>query len=591
MAIADIIVRIATDASRAADDVDAAAGKFGKFQERMSALAVPAGIAVGAIAAFGKQAVDSASATQQAMGAVDSVFGASAGVVKQWAADAAGAVGLSQSAYGDLAAVAGASLKSMGMSQADAADQTGKLITLGADLAATFGGTTAEAVGALTSALRGEADPAERLGLKLNQTTVAARMAADGTDKLTGTALDAAKAQTIMQLATEQASGANGQFARETDSAAGSAQIAAAQYENAKSALGTGLLPVVAAVTEKFAGLAQWVGENSDLVLTLVGIIGGLAAAVLAVNAAMAVASAAQVAWTAIQAAGKIATAAMTAAQWAFNAAMAANPVGLVILAVAALIAGIILLWNNCEGFRNFFIDLWNKVGAAAEAAWNWIKETAAAAWDAVVGTVSRAAQAVQDGVGAAVDWIVGKWTSLKDFVAGVWQAITSSASDAWNNVKSTITGVWDAIKSAIGSVVDWIVDKWNAIKSAGTACWNAIKSALDALMTPFRAIKDAVSWLIDKLKAAWDWASKLIAKIPFVGSFLSSAPAVAAAPSAATSIGLRSGISARAGTRRAGAGAGTQIIVQGALDPVAVANQIESLLLRQRRRLGGVAL
>ena len=565
---ADIIVRIATDASRAADDVDQAAGRFGKFQASMQSMVAPATVALGAVAAFGKQTVDSASAVQQAMGAVDSVFGTSAGAVKEWAAGAADAVGLSTSAYGQLAAVTGASLKSMGLSTDEAAASTKDLITMGADLASTYGGTTEEAVQALGSALRGEADPAERFGLALKQSNVAARMAADGTDKLTGTAFEAAKAQTIMALATEQAAGANGQFARESDTAEGSAQRAAAQYENMKAALGEQLLPVMAQVMAALSSFAQWVSENSALVLTLVGIVGGLAAAVLAVNAALALASAATAVWNGIQLVGKGITAAATAIQWAWNAALAANPLGLVILAIVAVIAGIVLLWNKCEWFRDLVTASWEAIAGAATAAWDFIKGAAETVWN----------------------WIADKAKAVGDIVVGVWDAIKGAAETVWNWIKDTIGAVWGWIVDKANGAGATIENIWNGIKSVGTSCWNAIKSAVDALLTPFRAVKDAVSWLIDKLKMAWDWATKVISKIPFVGGMMSAAaPAAAVTPAASTSAGLRSGL-VRSGTR-AGGPAGVNITVTGALDPVAVAEQIESLLTRQARRTHGVSI
>lgn len=593
---ADIIVRIATDASRAANDVDQAAGKYGKFAASMESMVAPATAVVGVIGLFGKQAVDAASSTEQAMGALDSVFGASADAVKGWAAGAAEAVGLSESAYGQLASVAGASLKSMGMDQAAAADQTGKLIVLGSDLAATFGGTTAEAVGALTSALRGEADPAERLGLKLNQATVAARMAADGTDKLTGTALDAAKAQTIMTLAAEQAAGANGQFARESDTAAGSAQIAAAQYENASAAIGKELLPVVAAVTEKLAGLAKWVGENSSLVLTLVGVVGGLAVAVLAVNAAIALASAATAVWNGLQLAWKGITAVATAVQWAWNAAMAANPVGIIIIAIAALIAIIVLVVTNWEWFRDTFLAVCQAVGDAAETAWNWIKETAGAAWDWIVGKITEAADAIKAVIGGVADWIMGAWDTVKGFVLGVWDAIRSGAETVWNGIKSFIESIMNGIKSVIDGALSFIIGLWDKLKSAGTSAWNAIKSVAEAVVWPFTKVRDAIQWVIDKLKTAWEWAQKVISKIPFVGGMLSasgagtvSAAAFYATPSAATSRGLSAGLTRR---RTGGAGAApVSIVVQGALDPVGVAEQIDAILRGQHRRTRGVAI
>jgi hypothetical protein len=568
--VARIQIEITADASRAQRAADQTASSYDKFASGMGTLAVPAGIAAGAIGMFGKAAVDAASATEQSMGALESTYGDSAGQVKAWAAAAAQNVGMSESSYAQLAAVVGKSMQSMGLDQAAAADATGNLITVGADLAATMGGTTQEAVEALGSALRGEADPAERFGLNLKDATVKAKMAADGTDQLTGAAHDAAKAQAIMALATEQAGAANGAFARESDTAAGSAQIAAAEYENAKAALGEGLLPILAAVTEALGGLARWVGENSTLVLTLAGIVGGLAVAVLAVNAAMAIATAAQAAWSAIQLIGTAVSGGLTAATTALSTAMAflaANPIILVIAAVAALVAGIIWLWNNCEGFRNFVTGMWEAIAAAAAACW----------------------EAIKSAVGAAWDWIVDKANTVGAFLKGLWESITGAASAAWESVKNVVTGVWDGIRSAISGVVDWLVNAWENVKRVGVSCWEAIKRAVDVLLTPFRAIKDAVQWLIDKLKQAWDWAVKVISKIPFVGSMLgASTAAVSGVPASAAGFGaapLPTGRSARTG------GGGIVVNVTGALDPVAVAEQIEQLLRRQHRRTQGVAI
>lgn len=570
--VATIRIQITGDANSAQRAADQAASSYEKFGAGMQQLAVPAGIAVAAIGGFAKAAIDSASNTQQAMGAVDSVFGSSAGAVKEWAAAAAHSVGMSESSYGQLAAVVGASMQSMGMDQAQAADQTSKLITMGADLAATYGGTTQEAVEALGSALRGEADPAERFGLSLKDSAVKAKMAAEGTDKLTGAAYDAARVQAIMALATEQAAGANGQFARETDSAAGSAQIAAAEYENAKAVLGEQLLPVMAAVTEAFAGFAKWVGENSTLVLTLAGIVGGLAAAVLVINGAMAVAAAAQAAWSAAQLIGTAASGGLTTATAALSAAMAflaANPIILVIAAIVAVVAAVVLLWNKSDAFREFILGMWDAVTGAATACWEAIKGAAVAAWD----------------------WITGKVREAADFIAGVWEAIKSGAPWEWIKEKAAAAWGWIVEKAnAAGEVIRGI---WENIKSVGVACWEAIKWAVDALLTPFRAVKDAVQWLIDKLKAAWDWATKLLAKIPFVGDMIggTAAPAVSAVPAAA-SVYRAAPVTGGALTRtRSAAGGGIVVNVSGALDPVAVANQIESLLLRQRRRTRGTEI
>src|SRR5690606_19832279 len=122
--------------------------------------------------------------------------------------------------------------------------QTNDLVGLGADLAATFGGSTSDAVSALSSLLRGERNPIERYGVSMNEATVKAKMAALGLDGLTGEAEKNAKLQATLAILTEQTADAQGQFAREADTAAGAAQIATAKQEDMRAKIGTGLLPI-----------------------------------------------------------------------------------------------------------------------------------------------------------------------------------------------------------------------------------------------------------------------------------------------------------------------------------------------------------
>ena len=115
----------------------------------------------------------------------------------------------------------------------------------------------------------------------------------------------------------------------------------------------------VAAVTK---GLASFVRQAA------------LAIASVARQAAAWVAeTAAKVAATAATVAHSIATKASAAAQWLLNAAMTANPIGLVVAAIAALVAGIVLAWKNNETFRRIVIGVWNAIKTAAVAVWNWL--------------------------------------------------------------------------------------------------------------------------------------------------------------------------------------------------------------------------
>jgi hypothetical protein len=230
----------ASDASRALGDVEGKAGKFGKA---MGVAGAAAGAAVAAIGGIAVAAFNAASALEQSTGAIDSVFGDWAIDIEQ-AADAAVALGLSKNSYQELAAVIGSQLKNAGMSIGDVTDNTQDLIAKGSDMAAVFGGSAADAVGALSSALKGEMDPIERYGVTLNQAAIDAKLAALGLDGLEGSAAQAAKTQAVLALINEQTAQTMGATARESDTAAGKMAQLSAWWENAKATLGEKLLPV-----------------------------------------------------------------------------------------------------------------------------------------------------------------------------------------------------------------------------------------------------------------------------------------------------------------------------------------------------------
>ena len=206
----------------------------------MGGLVGPATAVLGGIAALGAGAVSAASDLEQVAGGTEAVFGDSAKQIEAWASTAAKSVGLSSAEYQTFAAQIGAQLKNAGVPMDEIAGKTDEMIRLGADLAATYGGSTADAVGALGSAMRGEADPAERYGLALGGTAIQAELAAKGQENLEGAAGSAAKAQAIMEKVTRDAGGAIGQYARESDTVAGRQQELGASIQDTSAALGTG---------------------------------------------------------------------------------------------------------------------------------------------------------------------------------------------------------------------------------------------------------------------------------------------------------------------------------------------------------------
>jgi hypothetical protein len=252
-------------------------GKLGRFGSAIGNAArtfgpLAAAAAAGAVLKIGVDSIKAASDTQQAFGAIDSIFGRNSERVKEWANNAAQQVGLARGEYATLATTLGASLKNSGLE--GYTQKTRDLITTAGDLAATFGGTTSEAVSALSSLLRGETDPIERYGVSIKASDVAARLAAQGQDKLTGASKTQAEMQARLKLLTEQTTDSTGAFKRESNTLAGQQQRLSAEFQNAKDKLGQALIPALTkglgAVNDLFAGG----GKLSGAMDKLAGIVG-----------------------------------------------------------------------------------------------------------------------------------------------------------------------------------------------------------------------------------------------------------------------------------------------------------------------------
>jgi hypothetical protein len=193
--------------------------------------------------------VKAASELEQNLGALQSVFKENAGQMEEWATAAASSVGLAKSEYAGLATILGSQLRNMGVDAAQLGQQTDDLIRVGADLSAQFGGSTKDAVAALSSLLRGEREPIKRFGVSLGEVDIQAKLLEMGLAGLTGEAGKNAKLQATLALLYEQTADAAGAFTRESTTLAGAQQRLAAGTENLFATFGTALLPAMVAVT------------------------------------------------------------------------------------------------------------------------------------------------------------------------------------------------------------------------------------------------------------------------------------------------------------------------------------------------------
>jgi hypothetical protein len=250
-------------------DAEQATSKFEGGVSKTASLVkgLLAGAAAAAVAAFAKDSIRAFSDLEQSIGSVESVFGSAADSITDKARGAANQYGLAASEFNQSSALIGAQLKNqLGLNVDEAAGKTQELIGKASDLAATFGGTTADAIGAIGSLLRGERDPIERYGVSINDAAIQARALELGLADASGEVDKTAKATAALDLLNEQTADSTGQFAREADTLAGKQQRVNARLENTKALLGQALAPAMSGALDLTGHLTT---ALSDLALSM----------------------------------------------------------------------------------------------------------------------------------------------------------------------------------------------------------------------------------------------------------------------------------------------------------------------------------
>ena len=178
-----------------------------------------------------------------------------------------------------------------------------------------------------------------------------------------------------------------GTFGGATATAAGTAEGQMKRFgiaiSEAKENIGAALIPVVEKALPLLTAMGSWAQENTTTFLIIAGVIGGIGVAILAANAAIRI-------WT-------LGAQIATAAQWLWNAALTANPLGLIVVGIAAVIAILAILYTKFEGVRKIVDNVFG-----------FIK-------DVVVGSVDVITTYVQT-------------------VLGVYKTIFNTIAKLWNN-------------------------------------------------------------------------------------------------------------------------------------------------------------
>ena len=235
-----------------------------------------------------------------------------------------------------------------------------------------------------------------------------------------------------------------------------------------------------------------------------------------------------------------------------------ANPIILIVTAIAAAVAAFIHFWNTSEEFRAFWIGLWESIKTAAQTVidaivafftvtlpetfntfvaffqglwegvkafftglWEGMKEVVSIAWETIQNVVQVAIMAIGELFNTALTIISLPfqmiWENCKEIITLAWEAIKTTVSTALTAIGAAITTAWEAVKTATSTAFEAVktvlTTAWTAIQTAFTTVLTAIQTAINtaweaiktATTTAFEAVKTAATTAWNALKTAID--------------------------------------------------------------------------------------
>lgn len=551
---------IAVKNSQANEAIDETTGKATQSESKMSSAfkkigaAVTTYFAVDKVVDFGKQVVKAAANVSAEASAFEQIMGGYSDTAQKKMNEIADNTGMVASRLTPYMTSMTAKFKGLGFDIGEATDLASDGLNLAADAAAFWDMSLDDSMSHLNSFINGSYEGGEAIGLFANDTQMASYAVSQGLVKQTkdwANLDEATKQATRLEYAQNmmKASGAVGQAAKESSQYANVQANLNEKWRQFKAQIGEPLLEnVVNPAMQKLSGLVdkastgfqdlqKWVSENKTLLSVLGGVIGAVAVGMETFAIKTKIAAIASEMHKAAALKEKLAVLGL-------NGAMLTSPVTWIVAGIVALIAVFVILWNKCEGFRNFWINLWDKIKTAFAPVIEFVKSSFesfkeklqtgivpalqdlwAAIKEKVLPVLSLIWDYVQIYIQPAFEWLKTGLGNIKIVFQTIFTVIKTIVSTAFENIKTVITTVWNNIKIVISTVLDVIKNiiklatsiikgdwqgAWEAIKGIFSSIWNGIKGIVSNVWNAIKsifsnnlnAIKSSVSTVFNGVKA-----------------------------------------------------------------------------------------
>lgn len=188
-----------------------------------------------------------------------------------------------------------------------------------------------------------------------------------------------------------------------------------------------------------------------------------------------------------------VATNALKVAQAALNLVMNMNPIGAVIIAITALIAAIVLLWNKCDWFRNLCLKMFDGL----KAAWNVLCNVFKKLWQGVIAYFKVQLYAYRTIFNAVAAGLKAVWTGLCSGLKSLWLGFCNFFKSIFSNSVNFARSIFNSFRYAFSSVTAGIRSAWSSLGHSIKNVWNGvvsgIKNAWNGILSPFRAVANSI--------------------------------------------------------------------------------------------------